>query len=306
VITSGDGPSTDVWDLRAIRGQLAAMGLDWGLPPYPPADDGIPPLREVEVERGSGFGLLTAGGPACTGLYTLLLGLNPSNWEAYYPLNWEAYYQRGRTYAMEGESAKAIADYSMALALLPAHDARRAEILFRRFSNYYRGVRDKARGMADLQQLVNMELGDFSGLHADLAWEFNGIAWQLVMGPEKERDPAQALPLVQRALTLTRPPLSVARTTLGVVYYRLGQYRQAAEVLERSLSDSGDESVAFDLFFLALTHARLGDGAKASEFYHQAVNWLREHRGRVQYNKQAELDACWAEARALLGKDPDS
>src|SRR5262249_31160355 len=26
-----------VWDLRQIRQQLAAMGLDWDLPPYPPA-----------------------------------------------------------------------------------------------------------------------------------------------------------------------------------------------------------------------------------------------------------------------------
>jgi WD40 repeat protein len=26
-----------IWDLRAIRRQLARIGLDWGLPPYPPA-----------------------------------------------------------------------------------------------------------------------------------------------------------------------------------------------------------------------------------------------------------------------------
>jgi hypothetical protein len=70
------------------------------------------------------------------------------------------------------------------------------------------------------------------------------------------------------------------------------------------LSESGDETAAFDRFFLALSHARLGDGAKALEFYNQAVSWVREHRGRVPYNKQAELDACWAEARALLDKNP--
>jgi serine/threonine protein kinase/WD40 repeat protein len=298
VITSGDGPSTDVWDLRAIRGHLAAMGLDWDLPAYPAARDGESPPGMVQVERGSPFGLLAESYPASIGLNTFLLKLNP--------FNWEAYYQRGRKYAMQGESEKAIADYSMALALLPAHDPRRVEVLFRRFTNYYRLVGDKARGLADLQQLAIMELGDFSALHADLAWTLNEIAWQLVMGPEKERNPAQALPLAQRAVTLTTPELCVYRTTLGIVNYRLAQYGKAAEVLQRSLSESSDETAAFDLFFLALSHTRLGDGAKASAFYDQAVNWVREHRGRVQYDKQAELDACWAEARALLGKDHGS
>ena len=42
-----------VWDLRLIRRHLAEMGLDWGLPPYPPpAHDARPPLR-VLVDRGN-------------------------------------------------------------------------------------------------------------------------------------------------------------------------------------------------------------------------------------------------------------
>jgi WD40 repeat protein len=47
-----DSDSIHVWDLRLIREQLVTMGLDWDLPPYPPAepDDGQP-LR-VEVDPG--------------------------------------------------------------------------------------------------------------------------------------------------------------------------------------------------------------------------------------------------------------
>jgi hypothetical protein len=43
-----------VWDLRAIRRQLATMGLDWDLPPYPlpRGPQGVAPLR-VTVDRGS-------------------------------------------------------------------------------------------------------------------------------------------------------------------------------------------------------------------------------------------------------------
>src|SRR5262249_44825076 len=33
----GDGV-IQLWDLRSRRQQLAALGLDWGLPPYPPLD----------------------------------------------------------------------------------------------------------------------------------------------------------------------------------------------------------------------------------------------------------------------------
>jgi WD40 repeat protein len=57
LLTAGAGPGAwiRVWDLRAIRRQLVAMGLDWDLPPYPPTGGrkGASPLR-VTVDRGGG------------------------------------------------------------------------------------------------------------------------------------------------------------------------------------------------------------------------------------------------------------
>jgi WD40 repeat protein len=48
VIVTNDGPAVHVWDLRAIRKQLAGCGLDWTAPPYPEADPAsnapLPPL----------------------------------------------------------------------------------------------------------------------------------------------------------------------------------------------------------------------------------------------------------------------
>jgi serine/threonine protein kinase/WD40 repeat protein len=54
LVASGEQQWLHVWDLRAIRAELAARELDWGLPPYPPAadPDARPPLR-VEVDLGS-------------------------------------------------------------------------------------------------------------------------------------------------------------------------------------------------------------------------------------------------------------
>jgi serine/threonine protein kinase/WD40 repeat protein len=48
VASNNDSLTVHVWDLREIREQLAPMGLDWDLPPYPPR---VPnPIRLLRVE----------------------------------------------------------------------------------------------------------------------------------------------------------------------------------------------------------------------------------------------------------------
>jgi len=54
-VTTSDGPAVHVWDLRAIRRQLAKMGLDWDAPAYSdddPADRSAPPLPPLRVDLG--------------------------------------------------------------------------------------------------------------------------------------------------------------------------------------------------------------------------------------------------------------
>jgi serine/threonine protein kinase/WD40 repeat protein len=51
-LTSSESNKIQVWDLRYLRSELDARGLDWKLPPYPPAaPPGAEPLR-VEVDLG--------------------------------------------------------------------------------------------------------------------------------------------------------------------------------------------------------------------------------------------------------------
>jgi serine/threonine protein kinase/WD40 repeat protein len=55
VVTTQDGPAVHVWDLRAIRRQLARIGLDWDSPAYSnddPADASLPPLPALQVDLG--------------------------------------------------------------------------------------------------------------------------------------------------------------------------------------------------------------------------------------------------------------
>jgi WD40 repeat protein/tRNA A-37 threonylcarbamoyl transferase component Bud32 len=56
VVTSNDLPAAvHVWDLRAIRKRLAAIGLDWDAPAYSdddPASPTVPPLPPLQVDLG--------------------------------------------------------------------------------------------------------------------------------------------------------------------------------------------------------------------------------------------------------------
>jgi serine/threonine protein kinase/WD40 repeat protein len=54
LLTTGGGRDAWIraWDLRSIRRQLAGMGLDWGLTPYPPAEPSQDVPARVVVEPG--------------------------------------------------------------------------------------------------------------------------------------------------------------------------------------------------------------------------------------------------------------
>jgi WD40 repeat protein len=279
-----------IFDLRAIRRQLAEMGLDWDLPAYEPVKHGAAakPLK-VKVDLGNAFHLLTGDDRTSIGLNSFLLALNP--------FNREAYLQRGLAHGRRKEAAKAIVDYSLFLAIAPPQDKRRAEVLFRR-STHYTALNQHAQALADLLQLAPLELDASSGLRHELARTCNNTAWRLVTGPEKERDPAKALPLAKKAVELV-PDQWFYANTLGVVYYRLGRYEPAIAMLQRSLRESKDRAAAFDLFFLAMCHHRLGDAAQARDCFDRAVKWCQGHKSLTAQDAE-DLKAFRAEADALL------
>jgi serine/threonine protein kinase/WD40 repeat protein len=126
----------------------------------------------------------------------------------------------------------------------------------------------------------------------------NSRAWQLVTGPADQRDAAEALKLIQKAVQ-HQPENAFFLNTLGVVQYRNGQYARAAATLEKSLAAGKGQADAFDLFFLALCHARLGDPARAKGCFDRAVQWV-EAQKNLQPHQVEELKAFRAEAEAEL------
>ena len=169
---------------------------------------------------------------------------------------------------------------------------QRAETLLRR-ALAYRQLEEYDKELADRQALLELEPVEASVC--------NNLAWLYVTGPAKLRDPSKALPLASNAVERS-PDQWMYWNTLGVVHYRLQEYPQAVEALERSLREGNGEAAGFDLFFLAMCHARGGDASKAKDYYNRAVKWLQEQQGKLSAEWRKELTEFHAEADAVLAR----
>jgi len=88
IVSNNDSQSIHVWDLRAIRKQLAKMGLDWDLPPYPlPAANTGKPLQ-VEVMVPASAYLQSKQWDKAIGAYAQAIEFDPKNAENVNNLAW--------------------------------------------------------------------------------------------------------------------------------------------------------------------------------------------------------------------------
>jgi tetratricopeptide (TPR) repeat protein len=196
------------------------------------------------------------------------------------------------------------ARYRRAQALIRLGRHRQAltdvETLLAKDSNDY--------ALYQLRSIVREALGDRDPARADrektvallpkAPMALNNRAWTLATGPVEERDPERAVTLARRAVELS-PGQQMLLNTLGVVLYRTGQYAEAVSVLEQSLAAGKGQFDAFDLFFLAMAHHRLGHADQARACFDRAVRWWG---GRQNLPAQyvPELTSFRAEAEAVL------
>ena len=126
----------------------------------------------------------------------------------------------------------------------------------------------------------------------------NNRAWLLATGPEPQRDPAVATRMAALSVALS-PGEQLSLNTLGVALYRAGRFAEAIETLGKSLEAGHGQYDAFDLFFLAMAHHRLGHREEARSALDRAIEWLT-HPGTLAGDQAGELAAFRAEAEAVL------
>jgi WD40 repeat protein/Tfp pilus assembly protein PilF len=285
--TSIDDPGgMRMWDLRLVRKELAAMGLDWDAPPIPdrPAGEDLARPLEIEVITGpihdpgfEDYWML--------GIAERRLADNPDDAEAHCE----------RAVSLTGiqrfHEAEVALDRSLELrpneprALLAR--ARVRAMLGRAFED-------------DEQSVVSLLAGQ-SDLRSRLARGLNTRAWSLVSSRDASATAIKwGLILARQAVRLESSGGTVRQTilnTLGVSLYRARQYEEARDVLTRSLA--GNEGVnAYDLFFLAMARHRLGDPTAARSDFDRAVQWIKTHP-LDQFDRD-ELSAFRDEAQAVL------
>jgi serine/threonine protein kinase/WD40 repeat protein/Tfp pilus assembly protein PilF len=225
-----DTGQLQVWDLAALRNELATLGLEWNEPPL--------------AEKRS---LVTASGISVPVRADVALGFVRQAAEA------EALITQATELETAGKYAEAVA------ALRKA-----------------------------------------TKTYAQSAMSHNNLAWLLASGPPAVRDAREAVGEARQAVKLA-PQTADYHNTLGVALYRTGQYAEALPVLEKSLALRNGESDAFDLFFLAMCQARLGNRSKAVELSGRALEWLSQRRGELPASWQRELEKIRAETDEVLG-----
>jgi WD40 repeat protein/tetratricopeptide (TPR) repeat protein len=196
-----------------------------------------------------------------------------------------ARYRRAEASQRLGRHREAIGDFTALLSRYPS-DSR----LYQRRADSHQALDEHTKATADRAKAVELVPNQPEVL--------NKAAWRLVTGPPGARDLGRGLEYAERAVQLT-PTNSLYLNTLGVAQYRNAMYKEAAATLEKSLAQGKGEFAAFDLFFLAMCHARLGDLATAKQRFDGAVQWVEKQKGLPAHYAE-ELKQFRAEAEGVL------
>lgn len=286
-----------VWDLRAIQGQLARLGLAADLPPYLPAPETTPRVESVTVASAEPVGppdlLLEAQACMGRGEFLALCG-QYQNAQAEFQRailldpglalrDPQAFYLRGRTFAAAGQWEQALADLTRSIELNPRNP----------FAWHYRALAEANLGrpeqaLADYAQALQRAPEDPATA--------NDFAWLLATCPEPRlRDAKRAVELARKAVALA-PKEGSTWNTVGVACYRAGDWRGAIEALRKSEELQAGKQVAYNAFFLAMSYRQQGDATEARVCWDRAIAWMEKQKPSSE-----ELVRFRAEAADLLG-----
>jgi WD40 repeat protein len=260
LVVNGEGLSLHVWDLRAIRAELAQRKLDWELPAFPPGDPAPPkPLRLV-VDWGD----VGMSAEQKTAYWQGHVAVNSIRL-ASRPFDAEAVLRRGWAFANLEQNSSAVDDYVLALTMLPTSQPE----LF----------------------------GDVPLW--DIATQLNNWAWQWAMKPAPDRG-RKALFAAQKAVELFPTTWTYHNTLGTVQYRlsKYAEARESLE--RSLTGSKGETAGFDLFFLAMCHRRLGGDPAKARDCYDRAVRWVEERRGKLPDDRTKQLQDFRAEAEEVL------
>jgi tetratricopeptide (TPR) repeat protein len=204
------------------------------------------------------------------------------------PANADAYHLRARARERLGRWQEALDDYGQAIQRAP----RRWEFAAHRGWTYLLlGQKDRAAE-------------DFRKASEGDPEQANDLAWALATSPNPvRREPGLAVELANQAVRQA-PGVASYRTTLGIAYYRLGEWQAAVQALQDSERLEPGKRLGFNALVLAMCQYRLGDSVKARDQFDRAVRWTQDHEAELGAVWRQELETFRVEGKALLNVPP--
>jgi tetratricopeptide (TPR) repeat protein len=162
------------------------------------------------------------------------------------------------------------------------------------YGQYAEALEDYRRIIVKVESSDQESMSD-RGRNFHLARALNNLGWLLATCADASvRDPVQALPIARRAVALA-PEEGTYWNTLGVTFYRAGQWDEAMKAFDRSMELRGNGD-SYDWYFVAMIRARQRLETEAQGWYGKAVAW---HEGRAP--GEEELYRFRTEAAEVLG-----
>jgi tetratricopeptide (TPR) repeat protein len=128
----------------------------------------------------------------------------------------------------------------------------------------------------------------------------NDLAWLLLNHPDPDlREPTLALALARRVVEKCSDS-SAYWNTLGVAYFRTGDFETAISALDCAIV-LGDGGSSFDHIFLAMAHARLGNQEESRRYLAHAM-----FQKEKDYPTHPELARFCDEAQSISIAGPDT
>ena len=191
-----------------------------------------------------------------------------------------------------------VAVQQRALARKHEQERNRAERAQTQATEIYLKAEENYQRVFDLLETTIGAVPDNLEQRHEMAEICNDLAWALIVSPDFNPKAKGNSATLARMATRQMPEEPMYRETLGMAYYRLGEWREAVKILEGCVEGENEPPSQMAGLFLAMAHMQLGNAQEARKWYDAAgdadratPNITDEQRRRIQQEATELLGA---------------